>query len=215
MHSCICYHRSMHHRMVHIFILRLSAWPFSGLVSVAESPPICFTPTLWLSWNLPIGFFLRHVLKTPWNFGKNFSNPLHYWGFPFLFFFARHVYGGNSESGRKFSITGNSRASCWGFPSARSSRRSPILSLDCWYPPTCLAAFSSGSSSLVLHAFFGCLQNSQKDCFALVRSVLVSLLPASCFHRIVKDKILTGCISSLQQEFWWCCIPSYSTRRRG
>ena len=46
-------------------------------------------------------FFLQRVLKTPWNFGKNFSNPLHYWGFPFLIFFARHVYWGNSESGQK------------------------------------------------------------------------------------------------------------------
>ena len=50
------YHRSIHPHMVFTFILRLSAHPFSGLVSEAAFPPIMFIPTFWRCWYIPIRF---------------------------------------------------------------------------------------------------------------------------------------------------------------
>ena len=42
--------------MVYIFLLSLPVWLFSRLFSKAASPPIVFTPALWCSFHLTIGF---------------------------------------------------------------------------------------------------------------------------------------------------------------
>ena len=54
MHSCLCYHRSACSWTLYIFILCLSAQPFSGLVGEADSPSTKFTPAFCCGCNLLI-----------------------------------------------------------------------------------------------------------------------------------------------------------------
>ena len=58
MHLYVFYHRLARSWTVYIFILRLSDWPFSGLVGEVEPPPVKFTPNFWSGCHLPIGFVL-------------------------------------------------------------------------------------------------------------------------------------------------------------
>ena len=69
MHSCIFYHWSTRPRTVYIFVLRLSARPFTGLVDKAASNPVKFTFVFWYGWHLPIGLFcFTRCIPTHWVF---------------------------------------------------------------------------------------------------------------------------------------------------
>ena len=54
----------MRPQKVYIFILRLLAWPFSGLVCEAASPPVNFIPTFWGGCNQTFFFFYKVYSNT-------------------------------------------------------------------------------------------------------------------------------------------------------
>ena len=70
MHSCICYCQSTCPQTVYISILRLSVWPFWGLVGKADSPTTVLTPAFWYWWHMPIEFYFSFTRcsPTPWMF---------------------------------------------------------------------------------------------------------------------------------------------------
>ena len=128
---------------LHIYLALVSA----VLIRVGQwggfsSDMFCTYTLSRLSSDLWVSFVLQRVFQTRCTFGENLRTPLHYWGFPFLVFFVQNFQEEVPKVVGKFSLTGNSRSSCWVFPSAWYSRQSPLLSPGFLYSPARLVLFS-------------------------------------------------------------------------
>ena len=151
------YHQLTHPQMVGIFVLSLLAWNFSGLVSRVASPPIILHPPSGADGIFPLlGFifiFTRFV-SNKLAFCKNLEDPA-----PFLRVNLSIIFFWSLRR-RLWSFRKN--FSLCKFPHkllrfffCPISWRYHVLFPGCWYPPTCLAAFSSGYFYPFLPDFLG------------------------------------------------------------
>ena len=127
--------------MVWIICIDLPTRPFPGLVGKVDYPSMAPTVSITVGIFPVVGFFIftRRTSNTL-TFRKIIEESSSLLRVPLLIFLVQHFYGGGSEVVGKFHLTVNFCASCWGFSSAWSSRRSPLLSPGCWYLTANLAA---------------------------------------------------------------------------
>ena len=84
MQSCILNHRSTPlSDDLHYLVLSFPVKPLSGLVGEADSTPINFTSTVWISWNLIIVVLFYKVYSNTLEFWRKLRTPLRSWGFSF------------------------------------------------------------------------------------------------------------------------------------
>ena len=132
-------------------------------------------------------------------------------GYPFHCLCTELSWEGSEVVG-KFSFTVKFRASCWGFSSARYSCRSPLLLPVCQF-----------SEPLFWWRFCGLLLLPQLLVMTVAPNFLdrtdfwrpVKSSPCLFICRLVTDKVSTGCLPSLRQDFWCRRLSSCSGMRRG
>ena len=166
-----------------------------------------FTPSFYFSWILPIGFlFLQPVFQHLGCLLALASRPcpictftwgLCSWG-SFWGWMSPTRQRGSQSCRRIFPVL----SARDGFIPVRSNWGSPIFSCRRVFgrPTARLVALLLGSWFPKLPIFSG-LQNSWRDCFALVSGVPGSLLPDFCSRCPFTKKVLTGCFPSLRRGF--------------
>ena len=146
-------------------------------------------PLVQLSYAHFVCCVLKGVFQTPWPCRGKLRTPLRSWGFPFSILFVQHFSVGGSEVVGGFSLTRNFLSSCWVFPSAWCSRRSPLLLLGWSFTPLSYGRFIRALSCPKRFPVFSGLQNYRRDCSAPASDVLVILLSDFLFFFLVTKNV--------------------------
>ena len=180
MHSCIFNHRlTCLLDGLYYLVLRLPERNFSGLLERCLLLPYSLYP--------PYGFFFffQVLFQTPWPLGEKFRTLLRSWGSPFSSFCPTFSGVGSKVVGkfsdrdydvfRKGALEMSVNLLAF---SARAGFVCPFWSLQgflrsclwvVWSSHARLAAFSLGSSSLVIPALLGVFPSSWKDCSTIAK----------------------------------------------
>ena len=191
------------------------------LVGEAGSSPIIFTPAFWRAWHLPIilfYFIFTRCIPTPWIFDFYGLSAV-----PDLESLSRdsilrvlYMFQYLQRFWRRLQ---NCRQN-WSPIYMWAAEVSPpiLLGVSALVSGLWNSNWSSGGVLVVLlyliiSAWKG-LQISRKDCFAIARDVLVSLLPDFCFCHFAMEKVSMRFSSYLWRDLFCSLLSSCSTKNR-
>ena len=121
-------------------------------------------------------------------------------------FYVSNVFGGSSKVVRNsspyFLIACNFRASCWGFPSARSSRRSPLFLTGCSFPPLASGEFLRDLACPKRFPGFSGLRNSWRDYYAPAGNFLGSIIHSLLFCHSATKKVYWDIFPDIQLAYF-------------
>ena len=153
-------------------------------------------------------FVLQGILQIPWPFGENLRTSLHSWGFPFSIFFVRNVSGCGFKVVGRFSLTGNVRVNCWGFPSTQSSWWSLLLSPVFSFLPLPPGGFIQYLACPRRFPDLSGLQNSQSDFSTPTSDALGIFLSEFLSRSSVENKVSWTLFPTIWRAYFGDCISS-------